>query len=271
MLAMRTGALATVGAALIALSAPGANASSIDIHSLGDGGETNDGVVFYSETVNGEGEGAPLDPFQRTKTDGTSGTQSGYNSDASSDDLNFDSQDESGLNYVHSVQIKDMGTTMVDGEENYVLFFDSNEPLSSGQIDITNIEVYVSSDLSFMNPEAYGGYAAVLEGNEAWSLDNATNGDVTISVNSSICDAPGVCEAGHGDVTVLIPTALVGGNADDFFVLYTEYARASKLGADYVGLEEWRHAAPVPEPTAALVFALGLGVVGSRVRRGRSL
>jgi len=272
MLAMRTGSLATVGAALIALSAPVVNAANISIQSLGDDGYTSDGVYILSGTIQGEGEhggaGKPLDPFQRTKT-GTSGYQSGYNSDASTSDLNFDSQDEDGLNYVHSVQLMDMGTIQVDGEDNYVLFFDANEPIGGGGgIDITNIEVYVGSNVSFMNPELNGGLAGL--GDAAWSLDNDLNGDMTIAVNSAICDAPGLCAAGHGDIAVLIPTALVGGSQEDYFVLFTEYAAASKLGSDFVGLEEWRHVKAVPEPTSALVFALGLGVVGSRVRRERS-
>ena len=33
--------------------------------------------------------------------------------------------------------------------------------------------------------------------------------------------------------------------------------------------ERWQRAKPVPEPTAAAVFALGLGVVGARLRRTR--
>ena len=152
-------------------------------------------------------------------------------------------------------------------------------PLKLNGAEVTDIQVYVSSDISFVNPEAHGGYTGTTYDSSdngiagvapVWTLDSAVNGDMTVGVNGNICDAAGLCVAGHGDMTRLLPTALLGTNPEDYFILYTEYAFASKFGPDFVGLEEWRHAAPVPEPTSALVFALGLGFVGSRIRRGRS-
>ena len=285
MLAMRTGALATASAMLIALTASAANAGQISIWNSGDYGSTADGARFMAGSFGEAGTGSPLDPFQRTKTE-TSGAQNGYNSDASHGDLNFDSRDENGLDYVRSVRIGDLGYVSAGGADHYALFLDANEPISGGTgIDITDLQVYVSSDTSFIDPENHGGYTGTTYDSSdngiagiapVWSLDNATNGDMTITVNAALCDAPGLCETGQGDMTLLIPVAHVGDNPDDYFILYTEYDRASKRGANYVGLEEWRHAssgrhaAPVPEPSSAMVFALGLGVVGSRIRRGCS-
>ena len=62
----------------------------------------------------------------------------------------------------------------------------------------------------------------LLDLDPVWTLDNFTNGDVSVVLQASICDTPGQCGSGMGDLSVFIPTSqLLPLNPDDQFVLYT--------------------------------------------------
>ena len=60
-----------------------------------------------------------------------------------------------------------------------------------------------------------------------WTLDNSTNGDVDVILQSSICETAGQCGSGKGDLSVLIQTAALGTfGMNDYFVFYSEYGSA---------------------------------------------
>ena len=62
-----------------------------------------------------------------------------------------------------------------------------------------------------------------------------------------------------------------GGNCDTSWAhIWIKSGAPGRYHAFYqLDGESWRRARPVPEPTSAAVFALGLGVVATRLRRGR--
>jgi hypothetical protein len=100
-----------------------------------------------------------------------------------------------------------------------------------------------------------------------WTLDSAANGDVDVIIQASICDTPGQCGSGHGDLELLIPYA-DWGSPTDYLVFYTEYDEAARPSG---GFEEWSTRAggapAMPEPTAAILFGLGALVISRRRTR----
>ncbi len=281
MLNVKTGTLVALGSALLAFGAPGANAATmqIDILDIGDTGTTADGTIFVADpnpTEPSTGTGV-FEPFHRVQVTGrTDDTlQNGYNTEAGEPDINYDTK---GGKWTDSILLGDLGVVEEGGVEYYVLSLDANEPGRYGslanEIDITDIQIYLGT--SFAEPELTDGYTGtpfdsgdngLLGEAPAWTLDSGINGDVTVTLAAGICDSKGQCGSGHGDLTIFIPTDYLPGDPDDYFVLYTEYARAGHASG---GFEEWRAltgARPIPEPSSALVFALGLGLVHGRLRR----
>ncbi|MDH5307943.1 MAG: PEP-CTERM sorting domain-containing protein, partial [Myxococcales bacterium] len=105
-----------------------------------------------------------------------------------------------------------------------------------------------------------------------WSLDNGTNGDVTIVLEAAICGAPGgvpgQCGSGHGDMVMSIQLSaidLTGVSATDYLVFYSEYRFADD------GFEEWKRGPgqPIPEPHGVLLFGAGMTCVAAVLRRRR--
>jgi hypothetical protein len=233
-------------------------------------GTTNDGTIFQADanpSMPATGTGV-FKPFVRIQD--STGTQSGYNTDTGNPATNYDTK--AGL-WTHSVLFGDLGTVNIGGLSYYQLSLDANENGQgnsiANQIDLTEMQIFLG-DSRLMTPEAYGGYTGTqfdgsaagntLAGyNPAWSLDNVTNGDVTIILQSSICDTPGQCGSGKGDLDVFIPVSLLSGSPNDYFVLYTEYDRVGS------GFEEWSYLSKertVPEPGALILMALGLISLG---------
>ena len=293
--------------ALVLAFAPSARAVPIDqitILDIGDSGTTNDQTIFEANanpTSPSTGTGV-FQPFVRVQATGSSQqtasftaqngsngnpisqsggvVQRGFNTDAKEPSINFDTK---GGKWTHSITLGDVGTVTRNGTQYLEFDLDANEPGRAdsleNQIDITDIQIFAGPANPLANPEAGG--VGTLDSNGllqlgsnadlVWRLDNATNGNVTVTLQSSICDAPGQCGSGHGDMTLLIPRSalnLSGVSLDDQLVFYTVYDRAGGSGS---GFEEWRNGTgpPIPEPRAALAFAAGALIVGWATRRAR--
>jgi hypothetical protein len=164
-----------------------------------------------------------------------------------------------------------------------ILSLDANQLGKAGEdinkIVITQMEIFIGPGLS--SPESSKqntGYTGTLfdaDNNPTddkllgqswrWSLDSAKNGDVDVVLQAAICDTPGQCGSGHGDLNVFVPVSKLGSfKPTDNFVLYTEYLYAND------GFEEWKFSdAPGQLPEPGTLALLASGLFGLRFFRGR--
>jgi len=275
---------AVVAAAWLPLQASALQ--EINILDIGDTGTTADGTVFTGDPNPSEpstGTGV-FEPFVRIEALGSSTSpgemQNGYNTDVTPPNTNYDTK--GGSDWTRSITLGEVGIVTVGGVDYYQFVLDADEEGKAGslanQIVLTDVQIYLSDNPLFATPELSDGYTGTIFDStdnsflgEApdWTLDSAENGDVNVILNASICDTPGQCGSGHGDLEMLIEVASLVGDADDILVFYTEYDLASNPSG---GPEEWStrsSTTPIPEPSAALLFAVGTLFAAGAIRKER--
>lgn len=233
-------------------------------------GTTLDGTIFEAEanpTTPSTGTGV-FKPFVTIQETGRAdGLQDGYNTDAGEPIINGDTKSR----WTNAVLFSDLGTVDIGGLSYFQFSLDANESGKAdspeNQIDILDIQLFRGGN-ELITPETSGGYVdgapPTLAGNEAfWTLDNATNGDVTVTLQSSICDTPGQCGSGHGDMDLFILESLFDDFNGDWFGFYSEYSRADS------GFEEWSYLASTDVPEPGMVGLLAIGLLGMVVARRR--
>ena len=278
----------------------------IDILDIGDSGATNDGTIFQANpnpTEPSTGTGV-FQPFKRVQR-GTGtcnnmdcisvngqnvATENGFNTDAVNNATNFDIVSGS---WTRSVMMSELKITngfielQLDANQNGAAGSDTNK------LVISDMQIFIAADnpptTPFAAPEdgpnpngvENSGYTgtifdpsdnSLLGLAPAWQLDSGINGNVDILLQASICETPGQCGSGMGDMSVFIEVADLGTFSDtDQFVFYTEYLYVND------GFEEWRfgvndggNTGVVAEPGTLAIFGIGVIGLGWARRRKRA-
>lgn len=230
-------------------------ATAIVIDAAGDSGEI--AGVYYTGVLPPDASGTGrFDSFVRIQQGGADPQeQAGYNTGGS-----LELQTKSGP-WTHAIQLGDVPTVSLQGVSYYEFLFDSNEPGGTrSSILIDDIQLFVSDapDLTGYDPVAdlLAGLSAV------YQLDDGD--DHTIFLNANFKGS------GRGELQMLLPVDLLGGDASQYLYFYSEYSQSGG------GFEEWavrvdgsptKPPTSVPEPQELLLVLAGLGGLAFQSRR----
>ena len=233
-------------------------APTLDLTTAGSSGTIN-GAFF--EQWDGQPTGTGIfDPFVRIQHDPPPpyGIEAGYNTDGT---IEFQTKDDGGHNWTHSLPLSLLGPVMIGGTEYYQFTLDIDETAAKGGntgplLSLDELEIYLQA-----GPAEYP-YSSFV--NKVYDLDNG--GDNWILLDYSLNHG-----SGSGDMIANIPTSLFTGG--DYVYLYSQFGLSHngyKNAADD-GFEEWSaNVIPIPAPGAILLGSIGVGLVGW-LRRRRAL
>jgi hypothetical protein len=190
-------------------------AATVNLTQAGAAGAIN-GALFrqYTPAANA----GPVDSFLRI-TDGSGGTEQGYNTDARP--LQFDEAPNKTL--THSIKVSDLPLVTINGNQYRELLLDVNEPARQPTISLDELRVYVSND-----PQLHG-----------YKTKNDTLGGLNpvydLGANRWVkIDASLNNQVGTGDVLVDIPANLLTGGT--YLALYSKFGQHAAANGGY---EEW--------------------------------
>lgn len=192
-------------------------AAVLDLETLGSSGTINGAQFIQGAPPTPAGSGV-LDSFVRIQG---KDIEKGYNTDGT---LEFDTK--AGPTFTHAIQVKDIAETIVGGVSYRSFILDINQAANTPLLSLDSVKISLAST---------GNLTGWPVGNVVYDM-----GDNTVRLNYAL-DVSG---SGRSDMSMLVPSALFGGDDTQYVYLYSEFGGYLREDKSYPygatdGYEEW--------------------------------